>query len=90
MISIRDAAKRALDFYKEIYPSTSGELIEEVELDESKQYWLITLSFLGTVSDNTMSPLSAVLQPKYERNYKIFKVNANSGNVESMKIRQLV
>jgi hypothetical protein len=89
MISVRDAAKSALDFYKDIYPNTSGELIEEVELDDSKQYWLITLSFFGTVPTNTISPLSAVLQPKYERNYKIFKVDANSGNVESMKIRQL-
>lgn len=85
MLSIRDAAKNALNFYKEIYPDINGELIEEVELDETQHYWLITLSF--PVENEPASTLTAALQPKIQRKYKVFKVNAQDGHVESMKIR---
>lgn len=87
MLSIKDAAKNALNFYKEIYPDINGELIEEVELDETQHYWLITLSF--PVENETTSSLRAALQPKTLRKYKLFKVNAEDGKVESMKIRTL-
>ncbi|QMW03237.1 hypothetical protein [Spirosoma foliorum] len=87
MLSVREAAKNALNFYKDIYPNISGELVEEVELDESHKYWLITLSF--PVGVDSVSPLSAVLLPKTVRKYKLFKVDAQNGNVESMKIRTL-
>ncbi|WP_018618943.1 hypothetical protein [Spirosoma luteum] len=88
MISVRDAAKNALNFYKDIYPEISGELIEEVEFDSTRQYWLITLSFPMKV-DNSQSPLSNILQPKFERKYKTFEVDAKNGEVVSMKIRLL-
>ena len=85
MLSVRDAAKNALNFYKEIYPDISGELIEEVEFDETRHYWLITLSFPAGFEPTT---LSSILQPaKVMRKYKVFKINAEIGNVESMKIR---
>jgi hypothetical protein len=87
MLSVREAAQNALNFYKDIYPTISGELVEEVELDESHNYWLITLSF-PVVADPT-SPFSAALFPKTERKYKLFKIDAQNGNVESMKIRTL-
>ncbi|UFH56616.1 hypothetical protein [Spirosoma sp. KNUC1025] len=87
MLSVREAARNALNFYKDIYPTISGELVEEVELDESHNYWLITLSF--PVTADPASTVSAVLFPKTERKYKLFKIDAQNGNVESMKIRTL-
>ena len=83
MLSIREAAQNALGFYREIYPDISGELVEEVELDDTQNYWLITLSF--PVTDNAASPFL----PKTARKYKLFKIDAQSGHVESMKIRTL-
>ena len=84
MLSVRDAAKNALNFYKDIYPDINGELIEEVEFDNDHHYWLITLSFPVGFEP---SSLANILQPKIERKYKVFKINANDGSVESMKIR---
>lgn len=88
MLSVKEAAQNALDFYKDIYPDTQGELIEEVELDSDRHHWLITLSFISKVEPK--NPLFAnVLIPQFERKYKLFKVNTDSGMVESMKIRVL-
>ena len=87
MLSVKDAAKSALNFYEDIYPDINGELIEEVEFDSDRQYWLITLSF-PTNSDEPQS-FSNFLQPKEERRYKVFEINAETGTVESMKIRSL-
>lgn len=86
MLSVRDAAKNALNFYKDIYPDINGELIEEVEFNDDRHHWLITLSF--PVGYEPQS-LSNFLQPKIERKYKIFEINADTGKVESMKIRVL-
>jgi hypothetical protein len=86
MLTVRDAAKSALNFYKDIYPDINGELIEEVEFDSNRNFWLITLSFPVGFEPQSFSNL---LQPKVERKYKIFEINAETGKVESMKIRVL-
>lgn len=90
MLSIRDAAKNALNSYKDLYPDISGELIEEVEFDEDRQYWLITLSFpIRVDQQQAIQTISNILQPKIERKYKTFEVNAENGEVRSMKMRLL-
>ena len=62
--------------------------LEEAELSEDKQYWLITLGFNRLV-DKTSNPLADLVAIRnYERDYKVFKINAQTGEVQSMKIRQ--
>jgi hypothetical protein len=51
--------------------------LEEVELSENRNYWLITFGYC---------PGTRVFR---DREYKIFKVNATDSQVESMRIRQL-
>lgn len=58
--------------------------LEEVELSEDRKYWLITLGFITT----TVGAEESFFLKK-ERDYKVFKVNAETGEVESMKIREL-
>jgi hypothetical protein len=63
-------------------------LLEEVELTDDRKFWLITLGFTqltGSLEDL----LSTEAPEKEEIKYKIFKVNAETGKVESMKIREL-
>ena len=58
--------------------------LEEVELSEDRKYWLITLGFIANTTGEEESFFS-----KKERDYKVFKVNAETGEVESIKIREL-
>lgn len=67
--------------------------LEEVELSQDKKFWLITLGYNRKkdialpleVDANDLSPEFVGI----ERDYKIFTVNAETGEVESMKIREL-
>ena len=79
-ISVKDAVARARDFLLEL-ESTAGQLqLEEVQLSEGRGRWLITLSYI------LPGPLPTEPQP---RKFKVFHINSRTGEVISMKIRQL-
>ena len=58
-----------------------GERLEEFDYDDNEGVWLLTLSF--------DEQLSSALIPE-RRNYKTFAVDALSGEVMSMKTRNLL
>ena len=58
--------------------------LEEVELTDDKNYWLITLGY--ELPDKFKGVLG--LQ-EFRREYKLFRINAQTGEVESMKIRSV-
>jgi len=72
------AAKNAMRYLAGFVPGASDVRIEEVELSDDERFWLITLSF--SPPDHPFS---------MQREYKLFKVDASSGEVKSMKIRQV-
>lgn len=84
-----DAAIRAINGF---YPDKEfDELeLEEIIPSEDGSYWLITLGYNVL---NTYPPvgLAATLAPqkKYERKYKVIKVDASTYEVLSMKIREI-
>ena len=85
MISVKQATDNSVNFLKTIDSSVEDVLVEEVEFDTINQEWLITLSFSHlTISTRN---LSSVFNEKTK--YKIFKVDSLTGEVLSMKIRQL-
>lgn len=100
MITVKEAVAKAVEAIKEFY---AGEniydiLLEEVEKDSSESAWLITLSFQAAVKDGpvrgklaelTSPDILGLKSKQYLRKYKIFTVDAATGNVKSMKIREL-
>jgi hypothetical protein len=91
MISVKEAAYQAFEFIKELVPEPTGALVEEVEMDDSKNYWFITISFVVKNDNYLSSSLSAYtpISSEFERKYKTVKIDANSGEIVSMKIREL-
>ncbi|MBM3702084.1 MAG: hypothetical protein FJW63_03670 [Actinobacteria bacterium] len=87
MIGVKEAAKNAYEYMKEIpgFEERIDIVVEEVELSEDestgKKYWLITLGY--PVGFNILQPTSR------SKEYKIFKVDADTGEVLSMKIRNI-
>ncbi|HVN04785.1 MAG TPA: hypothetical protein VMT86_10230 [Bryobacteraceae bacterium] len=80
MISVKEAAAKAVEFAQALLNLAPGEvLLEEVESStlDSAPVWLITLSV-------PPRPL-----PFGRRDYKTFTVRADTGEVLSMKIREL-
>ena len=82
MIQVNDAAKIAQDTLTTFYPRAQNIQLEEVELDEMSTHWLITLSFIDP---------EAMLFPTFPkpRNYKLFRIASDTGEMVSMKIREL-
>jgi hypothetical protein len=90
LIDARGAAQLASKYFKSLLPQVSDFSLEEVELSEDGKFWLITLGF--SVSDKKLPTgnWAAVLGSMAPRTkFKVFKVDAQTGKVLSMKIRAL-
>jgi len=77
MIDVKSAVHVAVDYVRgldEFMPASQIRL-EETELSDDN-YWYITLSFPGGFLNDG-------------RDYKIFKIDADTGRVMSMKVRTL-
>jgi hypothetical protein len=83
MITVKEAAKSALDYLTDIYSSMElkDPMIEEVELSDDDKFWRITIGFLRPVEST--SPIFK----KYQKEYKLFEISTASGKVKAMKIR---
>lgn len=93
-VDVRSAVESAQQYLRSLQDVVVGETVkdlrlEEVELSEDRKFWLITLGF-NTPAAKKKKPLADLIDyPQTEREYKVFKVNAETGTVESMKIRTL-
>ena len=84
MIKVKEATDRAKEHLLAFFPDAEGVQLEEVELGKDKTHWLITLSYEA----ESGSVASSMLVGKSVR-YKIFKLDTKSGDVISMKIRDI-
>ena len=84
------AAKKYFDDIQELIGNIQDILLEELELSEDKKFWLITLGFNRPVY-KTKNPLFPEIMPspEYKREYKLFKIDSETGEVQSMKIREV-
>jgi hypothetical protein len=80
MITVKEAAKRAVQFYDDLL----GEKVLPVSLEEVEKvthnghvYWYITLGM----------PAPGLQILTGQKEYKLFRVDGETGEVESMKIR---
>ena len=84
MIDVNNAAEKARAHLVSFFPDAEKVQLEELELTDDKAHWFITLSYEGV----SHSVASSLLVGKSVR-YKIFKLDAESGEVISMKIRDI-
>ena len=84
MINVREATDKAREHLVSFFPDAEKVQLEEVELTDDKAYWFITLSYEGI----SHSVASSLLVGKSVR-YKLFKIDAETGEVISMKIRDI-
>jgi len=85
-IDARAAANAAASYFKELYSTVKSFSLEEVELSEDGCFWMITLSF--EIPPGSQMGLLTPFQPPRTK-FKVFKVDARTGKVLSMKIRKL-
>lgn len=93
-IDVKSAVTAALEYLNFLQEKISNELqevrLEEVELSDDKKYWLITLGYDVPVRNrNSLERIMPSYSPTYRREYKLFKVNSETSQVEAMKIREV-
>lgn len=87
-VDIKSAANLARGYLADVMQLTPQELLlEEVELTEDQQFWLITFSYPsdpGGIS-SAIDRLSGITP----RAYKVVKLRSDGGDFVSVKIRSL-
>ncbi len=96
MIEVKQAVQVALDFVKDLYEKENLENfhLEEVELSEDEQYWLITVGFnigIGHIQTHakTIFNLGDTTVTRPERAYKVVKIDSEKGKALSLKIKKI-
>lgn len=90
-IDISNAATRAIVHFKRLYKIGASRIkIEEAEQSKNGLNWLITLGY-DIPNTAAVSPVESALgkTPSQIREYKIFEVSVETGEVRSMKIRKI-
>lgn len=82
MIDVKEAVTKANEYLKMFFPDATNIQLEEVELANEGDEWLITLS----LPDNEAMPVG--LFPR-NRKYKLFRIDSKNGAVIAMKIREI-
>jgi hypothetical protein len=92
MIDVQKAVQIATQYAGLLFGNAvNGLRLEEVELSYDEKHWYITLGFDELVSSRfplIPTALESVINPKTERKYKVVDVDAESGKVRAVKIRQ--
>jgi len=88
MLSVTDAVSTATSHLTKFFPSAQKLRLEEVELTDDDQFWLITLSFVDPNQEPTVFQALSRIHGE-GRFYKVVKINKESGEVRSIKIREL-
>ena len=95
MVTIQEAVQASKRWMLSIYEASEVPelLLEEISRTEDGRYWLVTMGFRapsGHVTIGGRGALTALQPPRVERvprAYKRLKVHADTGDVESMEIR---
>ena len=85
MVDVKQAIREVIAYFAELYPQMGNVHLEEVELSEDERFWYITIGY--TPPNEKVTGLYELFGSK--REYKIFKVNSETGKVISMKIREV-
>lgn len=92
MINVKDAVAAAEEFARSLYEDSELRhlRLEEVELSGDERSWLVTLGWVEpAVARGGLSLALPSTLEKLPRVYKTFNVDAESGEVHSMKIRNV-
>ena len=85
IMEVNEVAQKAFEYLKSFYPDADKAQLEEAEITDDNKFWLITLSYES--KDIPAGPF--LFSTGKTRKLKIFKINASTGEVRSMKIRDL-
>ena len=92
MIDVKNAVQAALQYCGELFGDISKRLqLEEVVLSDDEKHWFITVGYdvPGALPFSALEDMIQGLKPRApERKYKVVDVDAETGKVKAVKMRQ--
>ena len=82
MIGVKEAVNKAAEYFADLYPRKFPNVLVE-EIERSGTDWLITLGY------DDAPEMFSHLPKKPSRHFKLFKIDGETGEVKSMKIREV-
>ena len=88
MIDAKQASEIAVAYVMDLYGAENLQhvLVEELELTEDEERWLVTVGFQRP---DELSPMNMLSGQAARRHYKKLEIESSNGNVRSMKIRSV-
>lgn len=92
MIDVKDAVRVAVQYCGQLFGNLSNRLqLEEVALSDDEKHWFITIGYdePGESQREILTGALGGFAPRgSERKYKVVDVDAETGKVRAVKIRQ--
>lgn len=90
-MNVKHAVKKAVEYIVDIFESEKLENIglEEVVLNEAEDMWEVTVGFSRPWDHQKSGLIASVQALNPRRRYKIVQIDNESGEVKSIKIREV-
>ncbi|MFN7932570.1 MAG: hypothetical protein U0R19_04535 [Bryobacteraceae bacterium] len=92
-VNAKEAVKNASEYFTDLMNGqVSGITLEEIELSREQPDWQVTLSAWipeRKPVPKVANPLSELFQTDHAKIYRLFHVDAETGEVKSMKMRKV-
>ena len=82
MINVKEAVQKAAEYFADLYPNKFPRVLVE-EIERTNGDWLITLGFDDVPDFFSQLPRTPT------RRFKLFKIDGQTGEVLSMRIREV-
>jgi hypothetical protein len=92
MVDVKQAVSKAMGYLEDMYKVDRFKdvLVEEVDLSEDNRYWNVTIGFTRGQETTSGGPMATLIgeSSEFKREYKVFQIDADNGDLRSMKSRK--
>jgi hypothetical protein len=92
MVDVKQAVAKAMDYLKDMYQIDQFKdvLLEEVDLSENNEFWNVTIGFTRRQETTSGGPMATLIgqSSEFKREYKVFQIDAKTGDLRSMRSRK--
>jgi hypothetical protein len=92
MVDVKQAVSKAKGYLEDMYQIDQFKdvLVEEVDLSEDNKYWNVTIGFTRRQESTSGGPMATLIgqSAEFKREFKVFQIDAESGDLRSMRSRK--
>ena len=92
MVDVKAAVGKAMDYLKDMYQIDQFKdvLLEEVDLSQDNKFWNVTIGFTRVQESTSGGPMATLIgqSAEFKREYKVFQIDSETGDLRSMRSRK--